>query len=353
VLQALLGGRGLDDLAYCATILLLYAVTASWWLSAGQLPSDIHAGWWGACVLLVSVPVLVSVWVTHLGLWDVVDPVAELIFHVVALFLLTALPVLVVAGVVFGLFKLRAVFARTVAAVWTAAKHMGSYTGQVLTLPRPGDLGLYAVMAVMGCMCGTSLGEQLPPQVLEMLHGTLRFWAGPVTAPLWLLAACLEASTGVLWRVLVPTAGGLLSLLRPAARWYVTHYLLPQQIVLSLKTWACTIDANLVATADSNIRRQIPAGVEAVCGDLQAIAGAKADFRVRPQRLWWLDLLLLAWFGFVCWRIWLGFKSSRSVPAAVRAVELERRQRLEAARQRKEAKAAERKRQKQLERVCG
>lgn len=354
-MQVLLAGDGVGAMGSIATTLLLCTVTFSW--AAGRLPLSLRAAWWGVCALLGSAPVLVSAWATHLGLWtSIVDPVSSALLYlpVTAVKLLRIrAPLLVGVGVLlFVMFRLRAGLWRALAAVWaavwTAAGHVGSYTAQVLTLARPADLGCFAVIAVVGCLCGTSLGEQLPPQVLGLLAVGLRFAASPVTAPLGLLKVCVEASAGVLWRALEH----LLALLLPDAAEYLFLYILPQQLVLDLQTWVCAVKGKLVAAANSAIKRQLAADVGTLCAVLQTLAGARADLRVRPTHPWGMDLVLLAWIGYVCWRMW-SFKSSTSVSAAVRAAELERRQRLEAGRQRKEAKAAERKPQKQLEGVGG
>lgn len=274
------------------------------------------------------------------------DPVAGLIFGVVDAILV---PAFLVPGVLFVLYKLRAMLARTLAAVLAAASTtvscFGSYTAQVLTLARPVDLGLFAVMAVVACMCGTSFAEQLHPQVLGLLAAGLRFAGLPVTAPLGLLAAFVEASAGVLWGGLAH----LLSLSLLDALCYLIFYVLPPQLILKVNARVCALQGGLVAATDSIIQRRLEGHVvDSVCGLVQMSTEAKAILRADPARSLWLDLLLLVWFGFVCWCMWRCFKSSTSVPAAASSVRTKERQRLEAARQRKEAKAAERKMIRQL-----
>lgn len=155
------------------------------------------------------------------------------------------------------------------------------------------DLGFFAVIAVAGCLCGTSLGEQLPPQVLGLLAAGLRILASPLTVVLVWLIVCVEASTGVLWRALVH----LLALLLPAAIEYMVVYMLPQQLAVDFQTWRCAAEVDLVAAAGSAIKRQLAADVDTACGVLQTFAEAKADLHVQPTHPWWLDLLLLVWFG--------------------------------------------------------
>jgi hypothetical protein len=156
----------------------------------------------------------------------------------------------------------------------------------------------------------------------------------------------------VLLDVLVPTAGGLLSLVPPAIK-CVVYYLLLQQLVLDLKACSvCTLAVDaLVAAADSAMQR-------AACstcwlfmwGHADGCRGQSSVARL-PQRLWRLKLLsrLLASesFGSVCWCVSRCTNSSMRVSTAA----LDRQQGLEAAQQRKKNKAAERKRQGQREPV--
>lgn len=70
---------------------------------------------------------------------------------------------------------------------------------------------------------------------------------------------------------------------------------------------------------------------------MQANLEIKASLRQRPVHSWWVDLLLLVWLGWACCFPWLWR-------------EMVVRERRQAARQRKEAKAAERKLMRQLAR---
>lgn len=138
-------GNGVGAVCSVATTLLLYTGTSSW--AEGRLPSSIRAAWWGGCVLVGSAPVLVSAWATHLCLRGVVDPLAGLIFGVVGAILVLALPILVVPGVLFLMFKSRAGLCRTLVAVWAAVRCVGSYTVQVR------DVGLANGLGVLCCHC--------------------------------------------------------------------------------------------------------------------------------------------------------------------------------------------------------
>jgi hypothetical protein len=115
----------------------------------------------------------------------------------------------------------------------------------------------------------------------------------------------VEASTVVLLGVLVPTAGGLLSLLPPPATKCVVHYLLLQQLVLDLKACrVCTLAVDvLVAADDSAMQRQHAALVGSSCGRMRTMAEAKAALRACPSvcGVWTCALLMLASFGSVCW----------------------------------------------------
>lgn len=149
-------------------------------------------------------------------------------------------------------------------------------------------------------------------------------------AALGLLTACGEASAGVLTEVLQWLAA-LLSVLFV----YMCQHLLPLSTVLTLKLDACAHGLGTTSQGLALIDSEW-------CDVMREALSTKVGMQQQPVHAFGVDLLLLAWLVSMFWWMWGLIKDSSGG---------DKRQGLEAAWQRKEARAAQRKLERQLTRL--
>jgi hypothetical protein len=211
-------------------------------------------------------------------------------------------------------------------AVWTAAWHVSAYAVQLVTLSLPAD----------ACILGACVGVfvvrgLLPGSLLWLLDGGLRFLGSPVTAALQVLAACLEDGAPVLNEIHLRVVGQVLHFLYV----FFLDHLVPPAVVQGAMLELCA----RVEAAKSLTAREYVTGW---CEVTREALYAKLVRRQEALHSWWVDLLLLVWLGLVLLLMWRRIRDSSSRGDG------ERRQGQEAARQRKEGKAVQRKMMRQL-----
>ena len=318
-------------------------------------------------IFVASFPALATAWVTHLGLWGFVDPALAWVFrmvpNVVGLFASIYFFLIVpTSNLTLGMLLVAWYSRDTIlGGIWSLWDTLLTVLQIVyvlgLSLVTPSG-PLHFLVVHGGAMRGVLAGIlQAAPvvTVLRAFTAPLLFVAWPVTAPLGFLAEILKAvavfAGGAAWEGLWRMGVNVCI--------YMVIYVLPLPVVQDMVSWECETFGSVSAVSNTTAAAD---DWSTVCRSLQHFVEAKVHARQYPANSLWFDLILAVWFWVVavklagCMQRTSRRNRGESEPV-IRHIRIQvngagsaRERRVEAALQRKEAKAAHRKQQKQRRR---